>query len=215
MITKATRIPLISKTELEGKEVPYKDICRILWDLQTETRTIKNKVVQLCWEWLGYSSDYNAENGEYPKESEHLLAVDKKSGEVKGYVLQGYLYNRLKDCNLQKANYSQTIQLAYKAFKKDQRKILKGDTSIINYKNNQPLDLHSNSIKLDYNGDQNQFRIQLSLLNTEGKAKYGIKKPFVFESTLNYKQRGQRVILERCIDGIYKVGSSKLIYDQK
>ena len=85
---KATRIPLISKTERDGKQIPYKDICKILWELQNETRTIKNKAVQLCWEWLGYSSDYKAQNGDYPKEKEHLLSVDKKTGEVKGYALQ-------------------------------------------------------------------------------------------------------------------------------
>ncbi len=212
---KATRIPLISKTERDGKQIPYKDICKILWELQNETRTIKNKAVQLCWEWLGYSSDYKAQNGDYPKEKEHLLSVDKKTGEVKGYALQSFLYDELKGNYMQSGNYSQTIQLVYKAFKKNQGSILKGDKSIVNYKWNQPLDLHCNSIKLDYDKEENQFTVQISLLNKAGKQKFDIQKPFIFESSLKSKQKGQRVILERCIDGIYKIGGSKLIYDQK
>lgn len=212
---KATRIPLVCKAERDGKQIPYKDICKILWELQNETRTIKNKAVQLCWEWLGYSSDYKVQNGDYPKEKEHLLSVDKKTGEVKGYALQSFLYDELKGNYMQSGNYSQTIQLVYKAFKKNQGSILKGDKSIVNYKWNQPLDLHCNSIKLDFDKEKNQFTVQISLLNKAGKQKFNIQKPFIFESSLKSKQKGQRVILERCIDGIYKIGGSKLIYDQK
>ena len=64
MTVKATRIPLISVvTDLSGNEIPYSDICKILWELQNETRSVKNKTIQLLWEWSNFSSEYKKQFG--------------------------------------------------------------------------------------------------------------------------------------------------------
>lgn len=58
-MVKVVKIYLISEqVDEQGKDVDYNTICGVLWDLQWETREIKNKTVQLCWEWSGFSSDY-------------------------------------------------------------------------------------------------------------------------------------------------------------
>ena len=211
-LTKVVRLPLISKTEKDGKEIPYKDICRVLWDIQNYTREIKNKVVQVCWEWQGFCDDFKKNTGEYPKEREYFLKKDPETGEVvKDYAIDGYVYDKFKDYPLYSANNSVTSRNAVNDFKNAKKDILKGDQSVLSYKANQPLDLHKNAIKLEYKDEK--FFIYFSLLNGEGKKKYNIKTPFKFEMTV--KDKSSRTILERCLDGIYDVSSSKLIYNEK
>ena len=98
-MVKVVKIYLISEqTDKQGNVIDYKDIFKCLWDLQRETREIKNKAVQLCWEWSGYSSEYNRVHGIYPKEKEVL-----------NYTLGGFLYDNLKNgYNLYSGNLSST-----------------------------------------------------------------------------------------------------------
>ena len=52
-MTKVVKVYLLCNvTDRNGKTVDYKTVNRILWDLQNETRAVKNKAVQLCWEWF-------------------------------------------------------------------------------------------------------------------------------------------------------------------
>ena len=72
-MTKVVKVYLISKIlNANGEEVKYEDVNKILWQLQHETRQLKNKIVQLCWEWNNFQSDYYKENGYYPKDKEVL-----------------------------------------------------------------------------------------------------------------------------------------------
>lgn len=66
-ITKVVRVPLICcQLDKDGNEVDYKKINEILWEIQRQTRQIKNRIIQLCWEWKGFSSDYVKREGVYP-----------------------------------------------------------------------------------------------------------------------------------------------------
>lgn len=50
-LVKVVRIYLISEQLNEqGEQIDYKTICKMLWDLQRETRDIKNKTVQVLFE---------------------------------------------------------------------------------------------------------------------------------------------------------------------
>ena len=52
-MTKVVKVYLLCNvTDRNGNKVNYKTVNRILWDLQKETRAVKNKAVQLCWEWF-------------------------------------------------------------------------------------------------------------------------------------------------------------------
>lgn len=136
-MTKVVKVYLISKVlNKDGEKVEYENVCNILWQLQYETRQLKNKAVQLCWEWNNFQSDYYKENGSYPKDKDIL-----------NYSLSGYVYDRLKDLTiLNSGNLSATFQETIKAFKNNKADIIKGNKSIINYKTNQPIDLHNKSI---------------------------------------------------------------------
>lgn len=213
-MTKVVRLALISKTQKDGKEIPYKQICKVLWDLQKITRELKNKTVRFCWEWSGFSDDFKEKMGERPKEKECLLKCDGETGEVvKGYTIDGYLYDKFKDEILHTSNISTCIRETVALYKKDLKEVLKGERSIRTYKSNQPLDLHNGTIHLEYDNDSEKFSVKLSLLNKMGKEKYDIKTPFLFEIVV--RDKSSKTILERCIDGEYKVRGSKLIYNEK
>ena len=102
-MVKVTRIPLIScSLYLDGTEIPYKDVCKMLWALQDQTRAIKNKTIQLAWEWNGFSSDYKAKHGVYPNQKDVL-----------NYVFSGYAYDRLKEeSDMNTSNFTCTIRAA-------------------------------------------------------------------------------------------------------
>lgn len=200
-MTKVTKIYLVSEVkDTNGTLLEYKKVCDVLWDLQRQTRDIKNKTVQLCWEWLGFASDYKKQNNEYPKPKDVL-----------NYSLDGYVYDRLKeDCFLNTGNYSAITRDVCKAFKNSQKEMLQGTKSILSYKSEQPIELHNKNISLSYDGTN--FYAKLFLLNTAGKKLYNIKD---FDFRVVVKEKSARTILERCIDGVYKVSGSKLIYDKK
>ena len=200
-MTKVVKVYLISKVlNSNGEEVKYEDVNKILWQLQHETRQLKNKIVQLCWEWNNFQSDYYKENGSYPKEKDVL-----------NYSLTGYVYDRLKDLTiLNSGNLSATSQDVIKAFKNSKVDIMKGNKSIISYKTNQPIDLYNKNILLSY--DNKKFFVTLSLVNNRFAKENNLKR-FRFECIV--KDNSTKTILERCVDKVYKISGSKLSYDKK
>ena len=108
-MTKVLKLYLYCDThDKQNNEVDYKVVNKILWNLQDETRSVKNKAVQLCWEWFHFQSDYKAKYGEYPKDKDVLYRT-----------LSGYIYNRLTvDNYLNTGNLSTSIADVCKHFKK-------------------------------------------------------------------------------------------------
>lgn len=202
ILTKVIKLYLISEQiNKEGQKIDYQRINSILWDLQKQTRDIKNRTVQLCWEWMNFSSDYCKTQEEYPKERDIL-----------GYTLEGYVYDYFKTgYDLYTGNISTSSREVCSSFKNVKKEILKGERSILSYKANQPLDLHKKAISLEY--DNFNFFVKLKLLNRTGKKKYDITEDINFKIQVNDKST--RTILERCYDKEYKISGSKLIYEKK
>lgn len=202
ILTKVVKLYLISEQiNKEGQKIDYQRINSILWDLQKQTRDIKNRTVQLCWEWMNFSSDYCKTQEEYPKERDIL-----------GYTLEGYVYDYFKiGYDLYTGNISTSSREVCSSFKNVKKEILKGERSILSYKANQPLDLHKKAISLKY--DNFNFFVKLKLLNRTGKKKYDITEDINFKIQVNDKST--RTILERCYDKEYKISGSKLIYEKK
>lgn len=203
-MTKVTRIPLIcAATDKDGKEIDYKEIFHLLWDLQRETRMLKNKAIQLCWEWYNFSSDYKKEHGDYP-DNETILGY--KGG------IRSYLYDKLKgESVMYSTNISCALDSARNQFQASLKEYLRGDRSIIEYKSNQPIELYNKAILLDYH--DNEYWIGLKLLSRKGEKEKGFPSCLLFKGVVNDKST--RDILNRCMDGLYKISGSKLIYDKK
>ena len=205
-MNKVVRVYLIcNHADKDGNIIPHNEIYRLLWDLQKQTREIKNKTVQLCWEWYNFSSDYYKKNGEYPKDKDIL-----------GLTLDGFVNDQFKASkgknNLASANCSMTSRSAVAKFKNDLGDMLSGTKSIPTFGKDQPLDLHKNSIKLSY--IDNNFFFDIALIDQ------GLKKTLNYSNTsLHFKafvkDDSSRTILERCIDGVYNISSSTLQYDRR
>lgn len=202
-VTKVAKLYLISEQpDGNGNIMDFHEINKILWSLQRQVREIKNKSIQLCWEWMGFCSEYNNLNGEYPKDKDILH-----------YTLSGFVYDRLKTggYDLYSMNVSSASRDACTAFKNAKLDIMKGERSILSYRNNQPIELHNKTISITH--ETGVFYATIGLLNRSGAKKYGFGNSIRFKVMVDDKST--RTILERCEDGIYQISGSKLIYDKK
>lgn len=203
-MVKVVRLSLFSEqTDKDGNPVDYKEINRILWDIQRQTREIKNKTVQYCWEYSNFSSEYYKEHQVYPNRAE-ILQYKR---------MDGYVNHQMKGkYDLYTSNLSTTILDVCNAFKASASDFLRGSKSILHYKTDQPIDLHKDSISLFMNGDAYYFG--LKLLNREAiKANNFTTSEIVFKVWL--RDNSSKTILGRCLEGTYGISASKLLYDRK
>ena len=202
-MNKVVKLALICEhIDKDGNPVDYKDVYKLLWNLQSQTREIKNKSIQYCWEYNNFSSDYYKEHHEYPKEKEIL-----------DYILVGFVNDKFKTGNdLYSGNCSTTVRNTCSEFKNAKADLMKGTRSIISYKANQPLDIHNKCIRLVF--QDNAFYVYLKLLNRPAFKRLGYANSEICFK-VNVRDKSTRTILERCIDQIYGIGASKLIYNQK
>lgn len=185
-----------------------------LWELQKEVRSASNRMIQMCWEYNGFESDWKKQTGKYPTKDEGKEVLG-------GKTLAGIIYNRAKEDapNLNTSDLSTTSQLVIAKFNSMKANIMRGTASIPSFKRNLPIDLHKKAIKLTYEEDVNgavvNWFFELSLFSLKRKKELGISK-----SSLKFKAvvpaRSKKFvspILERCYDGEYEICSSKLNYD--
>ena len=106
---KVVKLALIcEQSDKDNSPVDYKKINEILWELQKQTREIKNKTIQYCWEYNNFSSDYYKKFNEYPKEKDIL-----------SYTLGGFVNDKFKTGNdLYSGNCSTTVRNTCTEFKK-------------------------------------------------------------------------------------------------
>ena len=206
-MNKVVRVYLIcDHTDKDGNVISHNEIYRLLWDLQKQTREIKNKTVQLCWEWYNFSSDYYKIHSKYPKDKDVLgLSLD-------GFVNDNFKASKGQN-NLASGNCSVTSRETIKHFKNNLADIKSGKKSIPAYKQNQPLDLHKNSIKLSY-CDEN-FYFDIALIDQNLKKKLNFTSTSIHFKVQKVRDNSIKSILERCVDGIYNISSSTLQYDKR
>ena len=127
-------------------------------------------------------------------------------------MINGYIYNCIKsEYNLYSKNLIATIRDAEAQFKVGYVDYLKGNKSIIEYKNNQPLELHNTAIVLSCKN--NEFVFDLGLFNKKAAKEHNMRTQLTFRAYA--KDKSTRIILERCYDGIYHISASKLEYNKK
>lgn len=202
-MNKVVRLALyIDQYDKDGNKVDYKEINQLLWKLQKQTREIKNKTIQYCWEYSNFQSDYYKKFNEYPKDKDVL-----------NYSLDGFIMDKFKTGNdLYSENCCTTVRTAFKEFKDSKTDLLKGKVSIINYKENQPLEIKKGKIHLQK--QDKDFYLSLNMVNTKSDY-YKKYKNTKVGFKVNVKDNSTQTILERCIDQIYNIGTSKLIYNRK
>ena len=199
-MTKVTKIQLISRND---DILDYKEVNKLLWELQRETRAAANRCIQLCWEYSGFESDWKTKHGEYP--------TNEESKEILGKTLSTVIYNRIKTDapNMNTGNLAMVSQGVCGRFNALKGNILRGDVSIPSYKSNIPIELHKKSIKLlcekEENGGVKEWIFELSLFSRTAKKEYNLSTGVLrFKAIVPAKSAGSvRTILERCYDEVY------------
>ena len=202
-MNKVVRIYLISEhKDKNGEIISYQDINKLLWELQKQTRTIKNKTIQYCWEYQNFSSDYYKEHHAYPSEKEIL-----------SYTLDGYVNDKLKNSSdLYSVNRSSTIRNAIKEFKNAKADMIKGVKSIISYKSDQPLSLHNQSVRIEYIGGQ--YFANIKLVNSPYAKEHDFASTMIrFKFWI--RDKSAETIIQRCLSNEYKISESEMFYDRK
>lgn len=200
-MNKVVKIELkIDQYDKDGNKVDYKEINQLLWELQKQTRVIKNKTIQQCWEYSLKKRAYKEKYGKNPSVNEIL-----------GCSLSSYIERQLKnESNLYSGNYSSMIKDVSGRYKKAENDIFMGKKSIITYKENQPLELKNSSIIL-----KNGF-IFLNMVKSEIRDKYHFKDTKIRFKAVGYDKatydKSTRTILERCECNEYDIAASKLVY---
>ncbi len=200
MAKKVVKIPLISIIE----KLDYPAVCKELWKIQNDIRNIKNKTIQLCWEWQNFKHDYSREKGILPNVSD-VLRTKRLDGDI-------YSFLRIKYPSIYSANLSTSIKNAYMDFNNAFIKIKNGERSIIEYKRNPPIELHAQSILLDYADDS--YVISLKLFSDSYGKELGLANTMLKFKAFHL-ENSQKSILSRCISGEYRIAESKLLYMQR
>lgn len=199
-MVKVVRIPLLYTSQ----ELSYAAVCKELWNIQKDVRSIKNKTIQMCWEWQNFKHEYSKEYGITPKEID-VLRVNTLRGNIDAALTKEFpaMYS---------SNRSTAVTNACRDFNNAYKKILTGEKSIIEYKSNQPIELHNKAITLSY--CDNAYNFALCLFSDSKRKELGLpntKLSFI----AHHIDNSRSIILDRCISGEYKISESKLIYSQK
>jgi len=104
------------------------------------------------------------------------------------------------------------LQQQKKLSTNSKKELIRGFRSIINYKSNQPLNIHNKCIHLQFKN--NNFYVSINLLNRHSFKKYNFANTAIKFKIL-VRDNSTKAILERCISNEYKISESQLIYNKK
>ena len=194
-MVKTARYQIINPLNMD-----WKVLGDILYNLQKESRYVKNKTLSLYNDWTNYSLEVHDKTNSYPS----LL-------EEHGYkMFSGWAYDKIKNDIkfMNTSNYTTAIKnicVAYDTHKKD---IISGKCAVPNCNSNQPIDLHNKSIKL--NADKNDYYVTLSLLSNKGKRELDLQNGQI-DIVIKTGDKSSKDILDRCLSGQYKICASQII----
>lgn len=200
-IAKVTKIELGWIFTSEGtRAFPYED----LFEIQRQVAQVKNKTVQLCWEWNNFGADFRAMSGTYPS-----------TADVTGYkTLDGYVYHHLKDSfsMMYSMNLNASIRNAATDFRNAMNDVRRGERSVLSYRKDAPVEIHNSLISFAQNGAK--LKVALKVFSISYCKEKGYAGTAV-EFDLARLNGSPREIVQRCMSGEYKIGESQLIWNKK
>jgi IS605 OrfB family transposase len=203
-VTKVMRYQLIYT---DDDVLAFKDFMNVIRELQFDMFRIKNRAIQLYWEYSGYESDYKQKFGEYPKAEK--FAEISGSNAIRSYVYGDVVKKYYKN---NKRNASAALQLIDKKYKADSKDYYAGKKSIASFKKDSPIELHNSNITILQINPNNykEYQCTLSLVSNPYKKELGIAKG-AFSFKIKTDKGSSDAILQRIATGEWKVTSSKLI----
>lgn len=180
-----------------------KKLYNLLSDIQYSVWKIKNRATTAAYDWQQFSFSYNERFGEYPKPKEII-----------GKTLTSDVYGFLKDVGkfISSSIIDTSIQEAIKKFENDKMKILKGEQIYQGYKKNGSFPIRANQIKNLMKINSKKYTVKLSLLSREGAKERNCKGQIDVELRTG---NGANVILDRIIEGNYKLCDSRITKNKK
>lgn len=198
ILCKTARLELVRLYNEKKPQFPYDELS----EMNRQISRVKNRTVQIAWEWNGFKKHFHDEHSAYPDIKEHMEGYKR---------LDGYVYNVLKDSfpMMYSSNLNCAIQSAVKAFEDAEKKINEGERSIISFRTDCPLEIYNKCIRL--NEEKGRYYVSLKVFSkkyTEDKCysenymKFAVRNP----------DESRKAIIDRCMSGEYKIGASDLIY---
>lgn len=181
----------------------FREMQAKLWDIQKQIQQILNRTIQIAYNWDARSRKQYRETGVY-------LNVYEETGYKR---LDGYIYSTLKEdyFGLASTNLNAAIQKAWKKYSNSKVDIFSGKMSLPSYRSNQPIILNKGSVKLQRK--ETEVWVEVSAFSKAYQSQVGeLLKP---RFSIIVKDRTQRVILDKVLDGTYGYGECQLIYDKK
>lgn len=180
-------------------EIAYnKETYNLLSSIQHAITKIKNKAVSIAWDWQQFSFSYKDRFGEYPKSKELIGKSQKQDAYAHTKTLGEWVASKTVDV----AN-----QEAIDKFTNDIKKIARWEQSIQQYKKDGSFPIRASQIKNIERANAKTYTANLSLLSRTGAKERNCKTQIpVTLRTGN----GANVILDRIIDGQYKLCDSRI-----
>ncbi|MED4883075.1 transposase [Bacillus smithii] len=193
------------------KPIDFKETQKLLFDLQYETRRVSNKVIQLLWDFQNLSFTYKERYGEY-------LNINKTTPSPDGYTtIEGDIKGQLRQefYKMPSHVFGSAVRKALQKWKSNKNDILKGNISIIEYKNNMPIPFTSADIKIIKN-ENNKYSLTLPLISQEYAKELGRRpRDIRYDFKLIVKGSSPTYIMERVLSGEYKLSDSEVTYDKR
>lgn len=186
-------------TQIMRFEIAFdKGLYNLLSDIQYAVWRIKNKAISMAYDWQHFSFSFNERFGSYPKEKEVIGAGI--SSDINKNVVE---FSK----NIGSSITDSSIREALTKFKNDKNKIVRGEISIPNYKRGGSFPIRAQSMKELTRINTSKYTIKLSLLSKEG----AMERNTTTQQQVSLKTgRGANVILDRIIDGTYKMCDSNI-----
>ena len=186
--------------------IDWETFGNILFNLRKESRQVKNRAIAIYHEWVQYSMSYYDEYGKWPKVIDVYPSYK---------TVDGYIYDKLKNemGHMLSNNFNTTIRNALSKYDTHKKDIMAGKVSVPSMDAGQPIDVYAKGITLHrLEGEKGDYIATLSLLNNKAKAVLSLPSGRI-DMILKASDKTQTAILDRCLNGEYRICGSQLIYE--
>lgn len=209
MVTKVAKVEIKRPLNME-KALFYK----CMKDIQYQSWLMANEAVRMYWDFQGfdfaykekYGEYFRKENGEYPSGNKSFqtdiihATADKTPA----------LHSNMKDA---------VVRMVEQKWKNDMSDVLKGNKGIPHFKRDLPIELHNKQFmdskrNIRIFNEDGKYTTRISLLPKKYAQELGLSDGNI---DLELIVKGQYIppILDRIINGEYKLSMSKMKYDNR
>ena len=184
--------------------------------LQTDIRSLKNTSMRMCYDYDQNQYSYYKYIDRCKQEIGLECYPKVETKDFSKYpTLDGYLYDALKNDypNLGSGIISSVIRRIFGEYNNDKQEIISGCRSLRTYGKNQPILIRGKDCKLQL-VDQFDYMLSVTIFSKETTKNFGMKRGGV-RFILKERTNSEKVILDRILNGEYKLCECLLAYDSK